>query len=193
MANKDYVRRGRNVRKPPRKATPKPRPWRAIFIAVAACSAFGYGLLELSSQSTPVVVDNPQPSSAPQVNSSSASSSSVSDNTASDQSIPPLPQEKWDYVDMLPNSNVEVQAKDLAKSNIPYIMQCGAYKTSEQAEQRKLMIAFQGMNSKIVKRAESSWYRVILGPYVYKRDAEKDKHQLQRVKIEPCAIWTEPQ
>jgi cell division protein FtsN len=190
VANQDYVRRGRNVRKPPRKATPKRRPWRAIFIAIAACSAFGYGLLELSSQSTPTVVDTP----SPQVDTSvRVRSSSTPDEPSNGQSIPPPPQEKWDYVDMLPNNEVEVQAKDLAKSNIPYIMQCGAYKTSEQAEQRKLAIAFQGMNSKIVKKAESSWYRVILGPYVYKRDAEKDKHQLQRVKIEPCAIWTEPQ
>ncbi|NAW96105.1 cell division protein FtsN, partial [Vibrio sp. V42_P2S4T144] len=36
-----------------------------------------------------------------------------------------------------------------------------------------------------------SWYRVVLGPYKFKRDAERDRHKLQRAKIEPCAIWKE--
>ena len=67
-------------------------------------------------------------------------------------------------------------------------MQCGAYKTSAQAEQRKANIAFQGLSSKIVKLEGSSWYRIILGTYKFKRDAVKDQHVLQRAKIEPCII-----
>ncbi|WP_031815878.1 SPOR domain-containing protein, partial [Vibrio parahaemolyticus] len=64
-------------------------------------------------------------------------------------------------------------------------------KTQAQAEERKLAIAFQGLSSKIRKKEGSSWYRVVLGPYKFKRDAEKDRHKLQRAKIEPCAIWKE--
>ncbi|CAK1782779.1 hypothetical protein VCRA2112O187_14490001 [Vibrio crassostreae] len=50
-------------------------------------------------------------------------------------------------------------------------------------------IAFQGISSEIRKKDGSSWYRVVLGPYKLKRDAERDRHKLQRAKIEPCAIW----
>ncbi|EEY45069.1 cell division protein [Vibrio mimicus VM223] len=93
----------------------------------------------------------------------------------------------------MPNREIEVVAKEQEVSDIPYVMQCGAYKTSEQAEARKLDIAFQGISSHIRKKADSSWYRVVLGPYKFKRDAERDKHKLQRAKIEPCAIWKETQ
>ncbi len=107
--------------------------------------------------------------------------------------LPPPPEEKWEYVDSLPNREVRVEAKEQVLSDIPYIMQCGAYKTLEQAEVRKVNIAFQGISSKIRKKENSSWYRVVLGPYVKKRNAERDRHKLQRAKIEPCAIWKESQ
>ncbi|GAL24301.1 cell division protein FtsN [Vibrio variabilis] len=61
------------------------------------------------------------------------------------------------------------------------------------SEARKLDIAFQGISSQIRKKEGSSWFRVVLGPYKLKRDAERDKHKLQRAKIEPCAIWKEAQ
>ncbi|SEG66397.1 SPOR domain-containing protein, partial [Vibrio hangzhouensis] len=67
------------------------------------------------------------------------------------------------------------------------------YKTLAQAEARKLDIAFQGISSTIRKKENSSWFRIVLGPYKWKRDAERDKHKLQRAKIEPCAIWKEAQ
>lgn len=94
-------------------------------------------------------------------------------------------------MDTLPNREIEVQAKEQIKSKVPYIMQCGAYRTIAQAESRKLDIAFQGLSSQIVKKEGSSFHRVVLGPYSLKRDAERDKHKLQRAKIEPCKIWKE--
>ena len=33
------------------------------------------------------------------------------------------------------------------------------------------------------------WYRVIIGPYQSKRLAEKQRHTLQRAKINGCKIW----
>lgn len=105
--------------------------------------------------------------------------------------LPPPPKEDWDYVKTLPNKEVKVTAKEQVVSEIPYIMQCGAYKKMSQAESRKLDIAFQGISSKIRKKEGSNWYRVVLGPYKFKREAEKDKHKLQKAKIEPCAIWKE--
>jgi len=182
VANRDYVKRGRgtNSRKPTKKKTPaRGKPWRSGLLAVTLVAAFGYGLYLLSQDPeppTPVAQPaKPKPKSKPQT------------------ALPPPPEEKWDYVESLPSREVEVQAKEQVVSEIPYIMQCGAFKNAKDAEARKLDIAFQGINSKIRKKENSSWYRVVLGPYKFKRDAERDKHKLQRAKIEPCAIWKEAQ
>ncbi|MGD8118241.1 MULTISPECIES: cell division protein FtsN [unclassified Vibrio] len=182
MANRDYVKRGRggNSRQPTKKTSaPRRKPWRSGLLAILLVGVFGYGLYTLSNDPEPPapVVEPVKPKSKP----------------ATQAKLPPPPEEKWDYVDSLPSREVEVKAKEQVVSEIPYIMQCGAYKTAQQAEARKLDIAFQGINSKIRKKEDSSWYRVVLGPYKFKRDAERDKHKLQRAKIEPCAIWKEAQ
>ncbi len=183
MANKDYVRRGRSPKKPtPKKSAPKrSKPWRSGLLAILLASGFGWGLYHLSQDPEPPV---PTVVATPVVPVSSQQTTNA---------LPPPPTEKWDYVESLPSREIEVKAKELQVSDIPYVMQCGAYKTMQQAEARKLDIAFQGLTSKIRKKEDSSWYRVVLGPYKFKRDAERDKHKLQRAKIEPCAIWKEQQ
>ncbi|EPE37428.1 cell division protein [Candidatus Photodesmus katoptron] len=104
--------------------------------------------------------------------------------------IPPLPKEQWEYIDSLPKRKVEVEPRKQILSQVSYIMQCGAYKTLKQAKARKLDIAFHGIQSNIHKKKDSSlWYCVVLGPYELKRHAERDRHRLQRNKIEPCEIW----
>lgn len=179
MANKDYVRRGQGNRKGTRrKTTPTKKPWKAGLVAALLLSGFGYGLYILSN--------DPEPPEAPVVQSHPKS-------TPSKETLPPPPTEEWEYVNSLPNKKIEVEAKDQVQSEIPYIMQCGAFKLLSQAEQRKAMIAFEGIPSKIRKTEGSSWFRVVLGPYKLKRDAEREKHKLQRAKIEPCAIWKETQ
>ncbi|WP_375751705.1 SPOR domain-containing protein [Vibrio sp. HN007] len=178
MANRDYVRRGQGKRKSPaRKKSPKRFPFKAAIVALLLVSGFGYGLYILSNDPEPPkpapVVTKPKPKKA--------------------KPLPPPPKEEWEYVNTLPQKEVQVEDNELVVSDIPYIMQCGAFKTMEQAQTRKVNIAFQGINSKIRKKEGSSWYRIVLGPYKFKRDAEKDKHKLQRAKIEPCAIWKEAQ
>nr|WP_269136901.1 SPOR domain-containing protein [Vibrio cincinnatiensis] len=180
VANKDYVRRGRSPKKPTKKTAPRRKPWRSGLLALILLSGFIYGLYRLSLE--------PEPP-APKSTSVSKSKPKVTPT----ETIPPPPTEKWDYVESLPNREIEVIAKEQEISDIPYIMQCGAYKTMHQAEARKLDIAFQGLTSKIRKKEDSSWYRVVLGPYTFKREAERDRHKLQRAKIEPCAIWKERQ
>lgn len=180
MANRDYVKRGRgNSGKKTQRNKPSSsrKPWRSGLLAVGLLGVFGYGLYTLSNDPEPPqpLVQQAKPKPKPQ------------------KLLPPPPEEKWDYVESLPSREIEVTAKEQVVSEIPYIMQCGAYTNAAQAEARKLDIAFQGINSKIRKKEDSKWYRVVLGPYKYKRDAERDKHKLQRAKIEPCAIWKDTQ
>ena len=58
----------------------------------------------------------------------------------------------------------------------------------QQAEARKLDIAFKGINSKIRKKEDSSWFRVVLGPYKFKRDAERDKQNCNARRLSLCAF-----
>ncbi|WED21649.1 SPOR domain-containing protein [Vibrio sp. JC009] len=185
MANRDYVKRGQGRKKSPTRKYASPRfPWLATILAVLLVGGFGYGLYFLSSDPEP-----PKTIKAPALSSKATTQSKAKNN----KPLPPPPEEEWEYVESLPKKEIEVQAKEQVVSKIPYIMQCGAYKTLKQAESRKVDIAFQGISSKIRKKEGSNWYRVVLGPYALKRDAEKDKHKLQRAKIEPCAIWKEAQ
>ncbi|MCK6263202.1 SPOR domain-containing protein [Vibrio sp. ZSDE26] len=185
MANKDYVKRGRGGKKSTGGKASKKRPsgrkpWRSGLIALILLGAFGYGLYTLSNDpEPPTQVTKPVVKPKPKAKPATA--------------LPKPPEEKWDYVDSLPNRKVEVEAKEQVVSEIPYIMQCGAFKLSSQAEERKANIAFQGLQSEVRKKEGSSWYRVVLGPYTLKRDAERDRHKLQRAKIEPCAIWKQAQ
>jgi cell division protein FtsN len=180
VAKKDYVKRGKAPQRSPRKTPPaNKKPWKAIIVAGLVASSFGYGLHLLNQDpepELPVVEAAPKPKpQKPKVE------------------LPAPPEEKWDYVKTLPEAEIEVIAKEQAKSEVPYIMQCGAYKLQSQAEERKANIAFQGITSTVRKREDSSWFRVVLGPYERKRDAERDRHTLQRAKIEPCAIWKDTQ
>lgn len=181
MANRDYVRRGQGSRKSTkRKKAPSKKPWKMGFLAVLLLGGFGYGLTILNNDPEPPVTPEVKPATKPKTTKNKAS-------------LPELPEEEWDYVKSLPNKEIEIEAKEQVISAVPYIMQCGAFKSLSQAESRKVNIAFQGITSKIRKKEGSSWYKVVLGPYKLKRDAEKDKHTLQRAKIEPCAIWKEEQ
>ncbi|SJL84743.1 SPOR domain-containing protein [Vibrio palustris] len=184
MANKDYVRRGRSQSKPTKKTAPKRKPWRSGLIAVIAVCAFGYGLSVLNS--------DPEPKAPPKQTSvpKPVTQKVVKDK---ESTLPPPPTEKWHYVDSLPSREIEVVPKELKVSKIPYVMQCGAFKTMQQAQQRKAKIAFQGLSSLIRKREGSSWFRIVLGPYKFKREAESDRHKLQRAKIEPCIILKDNQ
>ncbi len=180
MANRDYVKRGQGSRKSNKRKKPQSPKFRVVgLIAVLFVTLFGFGLYTLSQDPEPTTVSPiVEPESLPA-------------QKKEEPDLPPLPKEEWDFVTSLPNKEIEVEAKEQVISDIPYIMQCGAFKTLSQAEERKVNIAFQGISSRVYQKKGSAWYRVILGPYALKREAERDRHKLQRAKIEPCAIWKE--
>ena len=97
----------------------------------------------------------------------------------------PLPQ--WEYEGMLKDKEVLVDIPEEKRATTPYQMQCGSFRKKEDAESLKAQIAFQGLNSLVKKTGD--WYRVILGPYERKRVAEKERHKLQRARINGCQIW----
>ncbi|WP_133405641.1 SPOR domain-containing protein [Parashewanella tropica] len=105
--------------------------------------------------------------------------------------LPPKPDDKWIYQDLLENKEVKVDVpKHQPKANLSYQMQCGSFRSKAQAETMKANIAFQGLTAEIrkIEGKKWTWYRVQLGPYERKRLAERDRHKLQAISINTCII-----
>lgn len=154
-------------------------------IAFVLVGTLIYGLYSLSVAPSPV---------RPQIQTETKAESkteTVKNKPKKENTLPPKIVEKWAYIEALENKEVHVKAKEQKLSIRPYLIQCGAYKIAHQADERRAMIAFQGLESTI-KESQGKigiWHRVVLGPYPYKRDAERDRNLLRRNGIEPCEIW----
>ncbi|MFC3094840.1 cell division protein FtsN [Alteromonas sediminis] len=108
-----------------------------------------------------------------------------------EEGLPELPEEDWQYIKSLPGYEVEVDVEAHQGSGRRYLMQCASFRTRAQAEEMKAKIAFQGQESQIRKSTgeNGDWFRVILGPFDTKRDAERARHSLRRASITTCQIW----
>jgi cell division protein FtsN len=172
MAHKDYVARGRS-----KKAVPPPPkrslPWISLVIILSLVAVFVYFLWTIKG-------------SAPQINDEQPVAKI---KPAADDALPDMPKEEWEFIKTLPEYTVEIDEAEQQKSTVRYLMQCGSFKVGSQAEELKAKIAFQGLEAQVRKSEGSSWYRVILGPYDSKRNAEADRHHLQKEKINGCQIW----
>jgi len=142
-------------------------PFVAFAIALSLCAFIGYFVFAVDKpEVTKVVAKKP---------------------VKQEEVLPEKPQPQWVYEESLPNKEVVVDIPEEEEHTRPYQMQCGSFKKQNDAESLKAKIAFQGLNS-IVKKT-GTWYRVILGPYDRKRTAERERHKLQRAKINGCQIW----
>lgn len=72
------------------------------------------------------------------------------------------------------------------------VMGCAAFGAQEKAETMKAQIAFAGLQADVkpvTNKAGARLFRVQLGPYANKRDAESDKRKLEEAGINTCQIW----
>lgn len=185
MATKDYANRTLKGNKKPRsssksKGTHKKRiPWLLSAIVILFILAFSYFLWSLKSDpvktATPVVETLPDPHKTKEI-----------------KALPPKPKEQWTYLKELENKQVEVDLPTVStKPSRPYQIQCASFRLESQADELRAKIAFQGLEAQVKKVQGTSgvWYKVILGPYERKRLAERQRHILQRGKINGCQIW----
>jgi cell division protein FtsN len=183
MAHQDYVSRpqNKNKKKSPYKTKAAPQ---SIFtlkfkfvllILILLIGAFSYGLWSIKD-------------SKPQISPVKIAKETSLD--IEEKTLPEPPKEKWDYVDNLKSKEVEV-GKYEVKDKGPYKMQCGSFRTEKQAEVLKATIAFTGLTSQVSesKGQKGIYYKVFLGPYARKREAEKDKHKLKSNNVNGCQIW----
>ena len=180
MAHQDYISRSSNKKNNPYKKNSKQEAAGlsvkvkliALF-ALFAIAGFGYFLYTLNGIE-PAVIETPTATgSAPKATT-----------------LPKPPEEKWQYIEKL-KGNEEIQGGEYEVVNKgPYKMQCGSFRTTERAETLKANIAFAGLVAQVSKSTGKNgvYYRVYLGPYQKKREAERDKHLLKRNNINRCQI-----
>jgi len=182
MAHQDYVSRSRNKDKSPYKKN-DPEPPRGIpfklkfMMLITLCIVSGFGYLLWS-------IDGSEDS--PQAQKSAQEASKKKEKVA----LPAPPKEKWAYRKELEDKKIE-EGQYEVKQGGPYKMQCASFKTLKQAQILKAKIAFTGLSAQIGKPVgkKNTYYKVFLGPYAKKRDAERDKHKLKNNKINYCVIW----
>lgn len=190
MSQRDYVSRGRAPQKKKshtkskakpstsrgvaRTAEDKRVPWFLVVVVVAVLLGFAYFLWSIKDNATP---DNSLPSETVAAQP--------------EDELPELPEEEWEYIKTLPGYEVEIDMQQQEKSDKRYLMQCASFKTRAQADEMRANIAFQGFEAQIRRSNgdNGEWFRVILGPFDAKRDAERAKHSLRKVNITTCQIW----
>ncbi|WP_417760935.1 SPOR domain-containing protein [Shewanella sp.] len=174
---------------PAKAAAPAPRPVSPLklVLGLVVIAAFGYMLWFLKhddeASAAAEKIEKVAPATEKQV---------VVKAPVVKDALPPMPKEEWTYQKELENKQVEVDVP--VRSNEPtrpYQMQCGSFRKDSQAQELKAVIAFQGLEAQVRKSAGSSgdWYKVVLGPYDQKRQAERDRHTLQRAGVNGCMIW----
>ena len=175
MAQKDYVARGRSKKQAPPPSKPS-IPWLRIIITLSLVAIFSYFLWSING-------------TAPE--NTSNESTIVEQTQSKADTLPDIPEEEWEFIKSLPEYTVEIEQKEQDQPTVRRLMQCGSFRKNAQAQTLKAKIAFQGLEAQVRSSKGSSglWYRVILGPYDNKREAEKDRHTLQRAKINGCKIW----
>ncbi|MGL5727523.1 MAG: cell division protein FtsN [Plesiomonas sp.] len=77
-------------------------------------------------------------------------------------------------------------AKKVDEKPQQWLVQCGAYRTSSQAEEVQATLAFQGIEANL--RTSNSWHRVVLGPYSSRAAADKQQNRLKSSGMSSCLI-----
>lgn len=187
----DYANRSRPPKKKPtaqkkttkqtkrgasRQRNQKPVPWLVVAVAVALVAGLGWFLTSINGASE-------QGSTTPPPAAVIAPTDNVN-------GLPEKPEERWQYIEELENKEVEVDVPE-RELGPPKLMQCGSFRSSEDAQAMRANIAMVGLESQVRESNGNNgrWFRVILGPYESKRDAERDRHKLQRAQIFGCQIW----
>ncbi|HEU4460371.1 MAG TPA: SPOR domain-containing protein [Methylibium sp.] len=79
-----------------------------------------------------------------------------------------------------PGSDLSTTGAGAVDGAFVYFVQAGAYSRTEEAEAQRAKLAIQGFESKITEREQSGriMYRVRIGPFAQRLDAEKVKDTL---------------
>ncbi|WP_431094406.1 SPOR domain-containing protein [Polaromonas aquatica] len=90
----------------------------------------------------------------------------------------------------LAKSKVEGLSPGAGADPFSYFIQAGAFRTPEDAEQQRAKLLLLGMQAKVTEREQAgrTVYRVRLGPFDKKEDADKAKERLDNNSIETALV-----
>lgn len=181
MAPKDYVARS----KAPKPKAPAPKaqlPWVRIIGTLALVIGFAVFLWNIKDKAQ----QQPQPT---QSTSSKKSTEGQLPVLEKDDYGYPVDLEKEYQDDRLPSG--ETLAVRQHDSSVKLIMQCGSFRKLKQAQEMEARIAFQGLDAQIrmTEGQSGKWYRVYLGPYTQKRQADVDKAKIKKAGVYTCEVW----
>jgi cell division protein FtsN len=178
----DYANRKRPAKRTPQKKKPapvkKPVPWLVVLIAVALVGGFVWMLKSIAGKGDSAAQ---QRQVAPEISATAQPPA---------EPLPQRPEERWEYIEELENREVIVDVPE-REIGPPKVMQCASFRKLDDAQQMRAQIAMVGLESLIrtTDGQNGQWHRVMLGPYETKREAERDRHKLERARIFGCLIW----
>lgn len=175
MPQQDYVKAARPAPRSRKKANaPKPIPKLLIAAVLVLLVLFGYFLWHISHRPGAEAL------------AAAAKAAQVTETAAVPDELPAKPtKEPYTYIKELESKEVQVTADEL-QSKKPATIYCGAFKSMEAAQQTKAKIAFAGFTANI--KESSGKFRVTIGPYTSRRQAQNDKNLLKRQKVADCWI-----
>jgi cell division protein FtsN len=90
----------------------------------------------------------------------------------------------------LAKSKTEAPSPGAGADPFTYFIQAGAFRTPEDAEQQRARLLLLGMQAKVSEREQAgrTVYRVRLGPFNKKDDADKAKERLDNNSIETALV-----
>lgn len=150
---------GKAVVKPPLPAQPEPEPSVSLPAAVVVTPA---------EPAVAVIVPVPVPVPRP----------------------PKPPAVAADPLGELVKSRADAAAANAGADPFSYFIQAGAFRTPEDAEQQRARLSLLGMQAKVSEREQSgrTVYRVRLGPFDKKDEADKAKDRLDNNSIETALV-----
>lgn len=177
MKNKDYVA-SKKKQQPEKPSAAKPFPTFKLIIVGGLILAFVYFLFFIDKENPEADADTKAPT--------------ITTKPKPQAEIPPLPEdEEWQFIEELENKKVEVDAEELEDRG-PFLMQCASFRSKEQAEELKVKILLATHHESEVRKATGTtgvWYKVVLGPFEKKRDAERSRQMLKKNGVLGCQIW----
>ncbi|CAI1072498.1 cell division protein FtsN [Serratia grimesii] len=94
----------------------------------------------------------------------------------------PKPQPKPEAKPEVSQETVKQETKPESKQK--WMVQCGSFRATDQAESVRARLAFEGIESRIT--AGGGWNRVVLGPYSSRAVADKTLSRLKGVGMSSC-------
>ena len=105
------------------------------------------------------------------------------------------PEARFQFYDMLPNSEVETDAVTAytfkekgVQEEYQYMLQTGSFRQRKDAERQKATIAFQGLKASIKATSNdqgSTWFRVQTGPFASRSEMNAALDKLYAINIQP--------